>query len=746
MIEVGQSFGKYRLVERIASGGMAEIFKAALRGSDGRERVVVIKRLHRHLCDDMELTRMLVDEARISVMLDHPNIGQVFDLGSINNQFFIVMAFIDGRDAHDILEAMRNRREFLPVPAALHIVSETCKALHHAHTLMGPDGHPLNLVHRDVSPQNIMVTFDGRVVLVDFGIAKARMRAQNTQAGVIKGKFYYMAPEQAHGHHLDGRADVFAAGMVLYEMITACSPYANTSDAELLRAVRQANVPPPSTFRRDIDPELERIIMTAVARDPNLRFQTADEFRYAIEEYAHRKFPPVNHREQMAHFVHNLFGMPVPDGLERLDRRQFMASDDSMIFARPNLAMLQNVPFPSAPGPADRTAVYDQRHDEPGATIGDLPSQRLQAAPAHPQFSGGAPLMPGLPGPAPQPDVRQFHAPGTNTVSATQSVAARLAQPKFVLPVLVVAGVVLAGLVFSVLTRDDAPPVEAPEATDAVDDVVAVGSTAETTGEAVTVQLALNSIPSNATVKVDGEPKGSTPVAIPVETGKRYRIEFEKHGYTSFSQELLVTRDVAPLEVQLKEMDGVLKIASYPSEAVIKINGREAGVAPYQMAGLTAGQKYLVTATFQGETQSKEVVWEKGSSAVIDVLFEFEKAPAALEQAVVSAPAVSKTVAKSTAQTSRTARTEKTEGTSLSVWGDSKTTEKDALKEEPKATSKTTKTTKKDADPDEEDESLSVWGTKKKETKKAAPVEKKAAPVEKKKETKKKADEDLDIW
>lgn len=744
MIEVGQTFGKYRLLDRIATGGMAEIFKAAVRGGDGRDRVVVIKRLHRSLCDDMELTKMLVDEARISVMLDHPNIGQVFDLGSINNQFFIVMAFIDGRDAHDILDQMRVRREFLPVPAALHIVSETSKALHYAHTLLGPDGHPLNLVHRDVSPQNIMVTFDGRVVLVDFGIAKARMRAQTTQAGVIKGKFYYMAPEQAHGHHLDGRADVFAAGMVLYEMITACSPYHNVSDAELLRAVRVANIPPPSTFRRDIDPELEHIIMTAVARDPNMRFQSADEFRYALEDYARRRFPPVNHREQMAHFVHNLFGSPLNDGMERLDRRQFMASDDSMIFSQPNLAMLQNVPFPGAgPLPSDRTEVYDQRREEPGATARELPSQRMMQGgfPGQQPALGGLPpqAMPPMagafpgpgPGPAPTPDVRPFHS-GTHNVSATQSLAARLATPRFVVPILAVAGAVLALVVFSVVTGsgdDDSGEAEPPS-----DEVVAVGSAAQEAQAEVPVNVAFNSIPSNATVKVDGEPKGSTPLGLSLMAGKTYKVTFEKHGYQAFEQELAVTEQVAPIEVQLQEMDGVLKVATYPSEAVVKINGREVGKAPHQQAGLVPGQKYLVSATFNGETQSKEVAWEKGGSPVIDVLFEFEKAPAVVTEPIVANTVKAESVEKSPNTSSRKTRTTETNGKSLSVWddGDSK-----ATKTETKAETKKTETKKTES----EDDGLSVWGTKKKSAPKK--TEKKEKTTTKK--TAKK-DEDLDIW
>jgi len=701
MIEAGQYFGKYRLIQRVASGGMAEIFQAAVTGADGMERLVVIKRLHKHMSEDAELVRMLADEARISVLLDHPNIAQVFDLGVINGQYYIVMAYIDGMDCHDILTAMKTRREFLPIPAAIHIVSETCRALHHAHTLTGPDGHLLGIVHRDVSPQNIMVGFDGIVRLVDFGIAKARMRAQTTQAGVIKGKFYYMAPEQAHGHHVDPRTDVFSAGMVLYEMLAAQSPYDNVPDTELLLAVRGANFPPLSVFRRDLDPRLEQIIMTALQRDPNLRFPSADIFRSALEDYAQYTYPPVNHREQMAHFVNNVAGRRPYEPAPRMDRNQFLASDGSMIFARPPDDMLRGLPGSQIP---------NQHNFE--STRGDLPSHRSAGMVPRQGLSGGFDSIPvemnnvPLPEarlPAPVADLRPFESAerpkviATATASAT-NIAQALASPKFI-GIAVVLVLFLVGLTVLLSFGSDSSEGQKAEPVAVVED-----------DTPRPVSLAVNSIPANATVKVDGEERGSTPVSIDLTTGSTYRIELIRHGFKTHIQDLPIARDTEPLEIMLEEVQGVLKVASYPSNAIVRLDNREVGPTPLNHTGLVPDKKYLVEASLDGKKLSREVQWKKGDDSVIDVLFEFEKGmPTPVLAVAEESPTGLKRPSPNTnvqrpSNTTTTRRTTKREAPikddGLSLWGSSskKGTTK---KEEP-----------------EEVENLSLFGGSKKKTEK----------------------------
>jgi serine/threonine protein kinase len=331
MIGAGQKFGKYTLLERIAEGGMAEIYKASVIGNDGREHIVALKRLHRAFCEDHELTQMLVDEARIAVQLHHPHIAQVFDLGSIDQQHFLVMEFVAGHDMHELLRFSRQKRVYLPIEAVVLTLIHVADALQYAHTRHDADGRPLQIVHRDVSPQNIMVSTRGEVKLVDFGIAKAKNRAQVTQHGIIKGKYYYMAPEQAHGHHVDGRTDIYALGMVLYEGLTGRSPFEEVPEVELLKHVRQSQFPPPSYYRPDLDPELDAIVERMTQRDPNLRYQSMAEVRQALADFGTRKLRPFGPVE-LARAAEELVEVRTTVEYDILQSNAYAPSESSMIF------------------------------------------------------------------------------------------------------------------------------------------------------------------------------------------------------------------------------------------------------------------------------------------------------------------------------------------------------------------------------------------------------------------------------
>lgn len=334
-------FGKYRLVERVAVGGMAEIFKASTHGAGGFERFVAIKRLHRHLSEDEELAQMLVDEAKISVRLQHANIAQIFDLGSIDGQYFIVMEYIDGSDLYGVLRRMREQGRTMPIALALYAVSKMLGGLDFAHNTLGSDGRPLDIVHRDISPQNIMINIQGEVKLVDFGIAKARMRLMETQAGIIKGKFYYMSPEQAHGHHLDRRTDIFATGMVLYELLTNRPAYEETNDLALLKRVRVCGFEPPSRWRPDLSPELEGIVTKALKRDPKLRYQSAREFQSVLQQHIQRQFGAIN-EHHLAEFIREVVNPVSQEAIDHqvlMQRDQFMSSGESLIFDASDLAI-----------------------------------------------------------------------------------------------------------------------------------------------------------------------------------------------------------------------------------------------------------------------------------------------------------------------------------------------------------------------------------------------------------------------
>jgi serine/threonine protein kinase len=277
---------RYEIVCRLAGGGMADLYLGRSRGPGGFERVVVIKRLAKRLEGDPRSVQALLDEARIAATLCHANIVQVTDIEIADGQVSIVMEFLHGHDVSHLLRKLRRGGERVPLDQAVAIVLAVCAGLHHAHERVDGEGKSLRIVHRDVSPHNVLVTYDGAIKLVDFGIARASVRQGHTEAGYIKGKPGYISPEQIRGRKLDRRADVWGAAVLLYELTTGETPYGTSSQWDDLAKVTKHDAPLPSTKIEDYPPELEAIVMKGLAREPAQRYQTADEMRIALESFA----------------------------------------------------------------------------------------------------------------------------------------------------------------------------------------------------------------------------------------------------------------------------------------------------------------------------------------------------------------------------------------------------------------------------------------------------------------------------
>jgi serine/threonine protein kinase len=278
-------FGKYLLLDRINIGGMAEVWRGKMFGAGGFERLVAIKRILPNIAEDDEFISMFIDEAKISVQLNHANIAQIYELGQITNSYFIAMEYIPGRDMRAIFDRCRKKGEPAPVPLVAYVVSKMCEGLDYAHRKKTNQGQDLNIVHRDISPQNILISFEGEVKVIDFGIAKAAGKATKTQAGILKGKFGYMSPEQIRGLPLDRRSDIFAIGVCLYEMLTGERLFVGDSDFSVLEKVRKAEVAPPSTYNRRIPEALEKIVLKALARDVDERYQYANELGDDLQRF-----------------------------------------------------------------------------------------------------------------------------------------------------------------------------------------------------------------------------------------------------------------------------------------------------------------------------------------------------------------------------------------------------------------------------------------------------------------------------
>jgi eukaryotic-like serine/threonine-protein kinase len=272
-------FGKYLLLERLNVGGMAEVFTAKAFGVEGFERILAIKKILPTMAEDEEFITMFIDEARISVQLNHANVVHIHELGKHDDAYFIAMEYVSGKDLRALLERFRRRREIMPTAMAVYVASKMCEGLDYAHRKKDARGQQLEIIHRDVSPQNILVSYEGEVKIIDFGIAKAANRSQKTQAGILKGKFGYMSPEQVRGLPIDRRSDVFAVGVTLYEMLTGEKLFVGESDFSTLEKVRNAEVPLPRQFNPNIPAGLEKVVMKSLAREAEDRYQWGSDLQ-----------------------------------------------------------------------------------------------------------------------------------------------------------------------------------------------------------------------------------------------------------------------------------------------------------------------------------------------------------------------------------------------------------------------------------------------------------------------------------
>ncbi|HEY5933736.1 MAG TPA: serine/threonine-protein kinase, partial [Kofleriaceae bacterium] len=280
----GTSVGKYEVLRKIATGGMAEIYLARSRGTAGFEKLVVLKRILPHVAEDPMFVSMFLDEARLAASLSHPNIADVYDVGEADGSYFFTMEYVHGEDARTIRMAMRKRGERLPLNVALAIVHGIASALDYTHEKTGPDG-PLGLVHRDVSSSNIIVSYDGAVKLVDFGIARATARVTKTLTGALKGKIPYMSPEQCRGQALDHRSDLFSLGVVMFELTLGRRPFRGDSDFAIMEQIVHGEPQRPRELDPDYPLELELVVMRLLDRDPAARYQSAEALREDLEAF-----------------------------------------------------------------------------------------------------------------------------------------------------------------------------------------------------------------------------------------------------------------------------------------------------------------------------------------------------------------------------------------------------------------------------------------------------------------------------
>jgi len=298
-------FGKYLILDKIATGGMAELFRAKITSVEGFEKLVAIKKILPNLTQDSNLVNMFIDEAKLAAMLTHQNIVQIYDLGSMEGVYFIAMEYIHGKDLRVLSNKSKEKGLPLPLEYALYITSRICSGLDYSHNLKDFQGNPLKLIHRDISPQNILVTYEGEVKIVDFGIAKVARKTADTREGLIKGKVAYMSPEQAAGKTIDHRSDIFSAGILLYEMITGVRMFEG-ADLNVLDRVRKADFQTAETVVSDLSAEVSEILRRALAKTPNRRYKSCVAMLADLEECL-SSFTVRPRAEGLSHYMKALF-------------------------------------------------------------------------------------------------------------------------------------------------------------------------------------------------------------------------------------------------------------------------------------------------------------------------------------------------------------------------------------------------------------------------------------------------------
>src|SRR3954468_3177572 len=341
---VGTSFGKYFLMKKLASGGMGEIFLARQQGPAGFQKILVVKKILPHLTENKEFIEAFLGEARLAAQMNHRNIVQVFELGEVDGAFFIAMEYVQGKPLRDLVDAAMRRKEKVPAELCRSVIEQICDGASYAHNLTDIQGRSLNMVHRDLNPQNVLISYTGDVKIIDFGITKSEMSTVKTEAGMIKGKFVYMSPEQSMAKKLDKRSDIFAIGISLYEMLTGINPFHKNNIVLTLEAVQRYDPPPPSEYDPVYAP-FDPIVAKALAKDRDRRYADASEMQDDLRRVVLPR-PP----ERLGQVMQRIFRAQVEEEQKMLmdsDSMKLTSSGPKKTPSRPQPS--QNTP---RPGPA----------------------------------------------------------------------------------------------------------------------------------------------------------------------------------------------------------------------------------------------------------------------------------------------------------------------------------------------------------------------------------------------------------
>lgn len=513
--------GRYRILSELGRGGMATVYLAVTHGPGGVHKLVVLKALLPELAAEPGALTMFLDEARLAAQLNHANVVQTYEVGTEGDRHVIVMEYLEGQALSTILRRGQAIGQPLPIAMHLRIISAVLEGLQYAHELSAYDGSPLTLVHRDVSPQNVFVTYDGQVKVLDFGIAKASSSSTNTATGVVKGKIAYMAPEQMVAEGVDRRADVYSVGCMLWALATGRKLWKDTSDVQILRAVLHGEVAPPRSVNPECDEELDRIVMKALAAHREHRYQSALELQDDLERYCDARAIPTR-QKQIGEYVAGLFSNTRAELKALVERQLHLVADDS-------------APLPAA------SAVLQE----------GTQTRRADGSDSFPRSIGGS-----------------------STADVSVEVPAVPQKRRRLLGYTALAvSVVLIALVLWASRGPRSAEAQGTTRAHELETVAGVQAPA-----ALQATLELRAVPASAALFLDGERLDANPVSrrLPVD-GREHQLRAEAEGHQPGSRSFVATKDEA-IEISLEKAPAPSQPSSRPQQA--KPRPRTAAASP----------------------------------------------------------------------------------------------------------------------------------------------------------------------
>ncbi len=574
-----QLFGKFYLLQKVAAGGMAEIFRAKAAGAGGFEKELAVKRILPNLSADQQFVKMLINEAKLTVALTHPTIAQIYELGEIEGVYFLSMEYVEGSTLHDVLWTTQRLQRPFTIEQSIYVALEVLRGLDYAHRRTDGAGNPLGIVHCDVSPDNVMVTWDGGVKLLDFGIARAATSLSNYKRGTLMGKLNYVAPEQAEGDWFDHRVDTFAAGVLLYELLTGQHPFGRVKTVEELKASRKRRVVPPSEANPSLPPILDEFVVKALAHSRDQRFQTAKEMADELIDFLFPT-PTLAVAEHLSVTMKDLYR-------ERIEKQQRLRGNDGLtikvlVNGRQAAQAAQAAAAGAQPEQA-ATATRAMEHRPRGMTEPEL-STRVFVSAFDPTGSISLPNISGIALPERTPG---RHGPKSRSDAQRPGSGGA---PRSRLGLGIALGATLG---------------------------IGAGAAGLAGLQALRpMPLSVFSEPAGAEVLLDGVRLGATPLATTAkvpETGADLLLRLPEHREEQ--------RRVAPgehgaiaLYVKLRSSMGPLRIDSEPAGATVRVDGREVGVTPLELPVVRLDEPHRVDLEKRGFEPDSFVVQPDGAS------------------------------------------------------------------------------------------------------------------------------------